>query len=63
MEIPMFLLFLYRKSDMISVPSLHSSWEKKLKKKTEKKNVKRLEAELKEAAKKQREVLTEISSS
>ena len=41
---------------MISVPSLHSSWEKKLKKKTEKKHLKRLETELKEAAKGQREV-------
>jgi uracil DNA glycosylase len=43
---------------MISVPSLHSSWEKKLRKKTDKKNMKRLETELKEAAKAQREVLS-----
>ena len=51
-----FLLFWIRKSNMISVPSLHSSWDKKRKKKAEEKNVKRLENELKEAAKRQREV-------
>lgn len=43
---------------MISVPSLHCSWEKKTRKKAEEKNVKRFERELKEAAKKQREVYT-----
>ena len=46
----------FRKSEMINVPSLHSSWKKKIMKRTEKKNLKERERELKDAAKARREV-------
>ena len=55
-----FIICFCRKSDMINVPSLHSSWEKKIQKKNDERNVKRLENDLKEAAKKQREVCTQL---
>ncbi|XP_046839809.1 coiled-coil domain-containing protein 86-like [Xenia sp. Carnegie-2017] len=44
-----------KKSNMINVPSLHSTWMRKVNKKLEEKNVKNLENKLKEAAKLQRE--------
>ena len=50
------LTFVSRKSDMILVPSLHSKWDKKRLKKAEQKSVKTFENELKENAKRQREV-------
>lgn len=44
-----------KKSDMLLVPSLHSTWNDKIRKRAERKSVKSFERELKEAAKKQRE--------
>eukprot|EP00794_Sanderia_malayensis_P014067 gene14066-15533_t len=47
--------YLFRKSEMINVKPLHTSWRKKLQKRTEEKNLKKFERELKQEARKQKE--------
>ena len=48
-------VFLFRKSDMINVKSLHSSWSKKQELRAMQESVKSFEKELKDASKREKE--------